>query len=181
MAAGSYRVYDLTDLTRGAAEARRTVLSGIEFKLRHAVIAGCGVAIGLIFALIFAPLLRDLTALWIPIWVVALLWFVEGRAGHGMELKNWANLKNKAINNTGKFFVSGEEYRPLENRFVTVVTRSVPLIDLKRQPRELPKLSDIRTLETASAAPTSKKPTSRTVRQAMASWADEERTRGVHI
>ena len=120
------KVYDLTPLTRGAAAERRAILSGVEFKVRDLIVAGVGAVLGLFLTLLLWPVLKSSAIVSLLVTIPAALWLVEGRSGRGMQLKNWQSLKNKAINNSGKFFVSGEEFDPLANDMSMVMVRSLP-------------------------------------------------------
>lgn len=127
MALENLKVFDLTPLTRGAAEQRRAVISGIEFKWRHLVIVGVGSLVGLVFMLVFWRLLGSLAVLAVPLFAGIALWLLEGRSRRGMELRNWAHLKNKAVNNSGRFFVSGEPFDPLANTVSILSVRCLPV------------------------------------------------------
>lgn len=120
------KVYDLTPLTRGAAAERRAILSGVEFKVRDLIVAGVGAVLGLFLTLLLWPVFKSSAIVSLLVTIPAALWLVEGRSGRGMQLKNWQSLKNKAINNSGKFFVSGEEFDPLANDLSMVMVRSLP-------------------------------------------------------
>lgn len=120
------KVYDLTPLTRGAAAERRAILSGVEFKVRDLIVAGVGAVLGLFLTLLLWPVFKSSAIVSLLVTIPAALWLVEGRSGRGMQLKNWQSLKNKAINNSGKFFVSGEEFDPLANDLSMIMVRSLP-------------------------------------------------------
>lgn len=172
MALEHLKVYDLTPLTRGAAEQRRAVISGIEFKMRHLIVVGVGAIGGLFLMFLTWPLFESGSVLWVPLCGGVAMWLVEGTSRRGMQLKNWKNLRDKSVNNSGRFFVSGERFDPLANRVGVISNRCLPVgastdgvVDEDRLAADLgPSRGDPRD--------------SRAVRDAMRAWsAREEETR----
>lgn len=111
----SLPVFDLTPLTRGAASERRAVIKGFEVKWQTLMVAAAAMLPALIVTMMLWRLLDTAAIFAIPAVVGAALWLFNGRTNKGMNLKNWQSLRHRIASDTGKFYVSGQQYDPLAN------------------------------------------------------------------
>lgn len=120
-------VYDLTPLTRGAAEQRRAVIQGFEVRWRPFLIGVIGLVPSFLLTALLWPWIGSFAILSGPILIGATIWLVEGRARRGQRLRNWASLKNRLTSSTGSFFVSGTPFDPLHAPMSLLQSASLPV------------------------------------------------------
>lgn len=120
----SLPVFDLTPLIRGAASERRAVIKGFEVRWQTLVVGMSASIPALLVTLILWRPFGNLAVFAMPAVIGAALWLFIGRSNKGMNLKNWQSLRHRVASDTGKFYVSGQQYDPLANVTGVIYQRS---------------------------------------------------------
>lgn len=120
-------VYDLTPLTRGAAEQRRAVIQGFEVRWRPFLIGVIGLIPSFLLTALLWQWIGSFAILTGPILIGLAIWLVEGRARSGQRLRNWKSLKNRLTSSTGSFFVAGTPFDPLHAPMSRLEAASLPV------------------------------------------------------
>lgn len=126
------KVYDLTALTRTAAERRRVVIQGWDVERRHFILFLVGL-IPLIPVLVVGFSLFGTYAIFlVPVVYIPLFVLVLGQSNRGMELSNWRTIWNRRTSNDGHFMLRGKEMKPERHDPRILRSASVPGPGLER-------------------------------------------------
>lgn len=124
--AGVPTLFDLTPLTRDAAQRRRVVVQGWDVERRVLILALIGLAPAAILAGVSYPFLGQNALVVFFLAYVPLFWLVMGRSNRGMELSNWRHLWTRHQSNKGHFLLRGKRLDPDRHQPLALRSASRP-------------------------------------------------------
>ncbi|WP_114906738.1 hypothetical protein [Ornithinimicrobium murale] len=105
--AGVPTLFDLTPLTREAADKRRVVVQGWDVDRRVFILFLIGLAPAAILTGVSFPFIGQYALLVFFATYVPIFWLILGRSSKGMETANWRSLLDKRQSNKGHFILRG--------------------------------------------------------------------------
>lgn len=110
--AGVPTLYDLTPITRNAAEKRRVVVQGWDIDRRIFVLFLAGLFPAGLAGLIAHQLIGMYAIFVILAIYTPIFWLFLGKHSKGLELVNWRHIKTKRESNDGYFMLRGDRMDP---------------------------------------------------------------------